>query len=248
MVSANGLHAARARGRNTGRLVYEFLRARIAGLELRPGAALSENDLAAELGVSRTPLRESLVLLGEEGLVDVYPQLGTFVSWIRPQAVASARFVREALEPAALRDGVPQATERDVLEPRALLAGQAEAGRRGDPETFLRLDEEFHARLMAVGGHGDVWPVAGRAKAHLDRARRLSLPPEDRITLLVQQHTDVVDALERGDAGGTGTALRGHLRQVFADVGAIRDRHPELSGGDDSAPPRRQPRAKEQHR
>ncbi|MDH6228408.1 GntR family transcriptional regulator [Streptomyces sp. MJP52] len=248
MVSANGLHAARARGRNTGRLVHEFLRARIAGLELRLGAALSENDLAAELGVSRTPVRESLVLLGEEGLVDVYPQLGTFVSWIRPQAVASARFVREALEPAALRDGVPQATERDVLEPRALLAGQAEAGRRGDPETFLRLDEEFHARLMAVGGHGDVWPVAGRAKTHLDRARRLSLPPEDRITLLVQQHTDVVDALERGDAGGAGTALRGHLRQVFADVGAIRDRHPELSGGDDSAPPRRQPRAKEQHR
>ncbi|MEU9575778.1 GntR family transcriptional regulator [Streptomyces chilikensis] len=248
MVSANGLHAARARGRNTGRLVHEFLRARIAGLELRPGAALSENDLAAELGVSRTPVREGLVLLGEEGLVDVYPQLGTFVSWIRPQAVAFARFVREALEPAALRDGVPQATERDVLEPRALLAGQAEAGRRGDPETFLRLDEEFPRpagggrrarRRLAGGGAGQGPPGPGAAAV---------APPEDRITLLVQQHTDVVDALERGDAGGAGTALRGHLRQVFADVGAIRDRHPELSGGDDSAPPRRQPRAKEQHR
>ncbi|WP_448320068.1 GntR family transcriptional regulator [Streptomyces sp. CO7] len=249
MASAvNGLHAARARGRNTRQLVYELLRARIVGLELSPGAALSENDLAAELGVSRTPVRESLILLGEEGLVDVYPQLGTFVSRIRPQAVASAQFVREALELAALRDGVAQATERDVLELRALLAGQAEADRRGDPETFFRLDEEFHARLMAVGGHGDAWSVVGHAKAHLDRARRLSLPLEDRITLLVQQHTDVVDALERGDEGGADSALRGHLRQVFADVETIRDRHPELFDGEDSAPPRRRARTKEQHR
>jgi DNA-binding GntR family transcriptional regulator len=243
MARTDGLHAARARGRNTRQLVHELLRARIVGLDLPPGAALSENELAAELGVSRTPVRESLILLAEEGLVDVYPQLGTFVSRIRERDVASAQFVREALELAALRDGVALAGERDVLELRALLAAQSDAERHGDPEEFFRLDEEFHARLMTAAGHAEAWSVVGHAKAHLDRARRLSLPLEDQLPLLIRQHTDVVDALAHRDAEGADAALRVHLRQVFADVGTIREQHPEFfSDGDVPPRPQREPR------
>ncbi|MFG3156462.1 GntR family transcriptional regulator [Streptomyces sp. NPDC048219] len=242
-MTPSGLHAARARGGNARQLVHELLRARIVGLELQPGTPLSENELAAELGVSRTPVRESLILLAEEGLVDVYPQLGTFVSRLREQDIASAQFVREALELAALRDGVERADQRDVLELRALLAAQTDAERRGDPETFFRLDEEFHARLMAAAGHPEAWSLVHHAKAHLDRARRLTLPLEDQLALLVRQHTDVVDAVERRDARGADEALRGHLRQVFADVETVRARHPQLFGEADAPPrPRREPR------
>ncbi|MFD9498980.1 GntR family transcriptional regulator [Streptomyces sp. NPDC060035] len=243
MALSTGLHAARARGRNTRQLVHELLRTRIVLLEILPGAALSENDLAAELGVSRTPVRESLILLAEEGLVDVYPQLGTFVARIKERDIASAQFVREALELAALRDSVTRAGERDVLELRALLAAQSDAEQQSDPEAFFKLDEEFHARLMAAGGHPEVWSVVSHAKAHLDRARRLSLPLEDQLPLLIRQHTDVVDALERRDIDGADAALRGHLRQVFADVDTIRTRHPDLFGDTDAPPrPRREPR------
>ncbi|MEU8540669.1 GntR family transcriptional regulator [Streptomyces sp. NPDC048717] len=243
MTSSSGLHAARARGGNARQLVHELLRARIVELELPPGTPLSENELAAELGVSRTPVRESLILLAEEGLVDVYPQLGTFVSRIRERDIASAQFVREALELASLRDGVERAGERDLLELRALLAAQTDAERRADPEAFFRLDEEFHARLMATGKHREAWSVVQHAKAHLDRARRLSLPLEDRLALLIRQHTDVVDAIESRDAAAADTALRGHLRQVFADVETVRTQHPELFADSDAPPrPRREPR------
>ncbi|MEU7019975.1 GntR family transcriptional regulator [Streptomyces sp. NPDC046203] len=243
MASSSGLHAARARGGNARQLVHELLRARIVELELPPGTPLSENELAAELGVSRTPVRESLILLAEEGLVDVYPQLGTFVSRIRERDIASAQFVREALELTSLRDGVERAVERDLLELRALLAAQTDAERRADPEAFFRLDEEFHARLMATGGHPEAWSVVQHAKAHLDRARRLSLPLEDQLALLIRQHTDVVDAIESRDATAADTALRGHLRQVFADVETVRTQHPELFADSDAPPrPRREPR------
>lgn len=238
MDSIRGLGSARAQGRNTRRLVHELLRSRVVSLELPPGAPLSENDLAAELGVSRTPVRESLILLREEGLVDIYPQLGTFVSRIRERDVASAQFVREALECAALRDAVGTATEEDVAELRELLDRQSQAERRDDTEGFFRLDEEFHARLMAAGGHGDAWPVVGQAKTQLDRARRLSLPLTQQLALLIGQHRAVVDLLAEGDRDRAEEALRSHLRLVFSDVEKIRARHPELFSDEDTAAPR----------
>jgi DNA-binding GntR family transcriptional regulator len=89
--------------------VHSALRARIIALELPPGTALSENELAGELQVSRTPVRESLILLAEEGLAEIYPRLGTLVARIRLQAVHEAQFIREAIELAALRRSVPHA-------------------------------------------------------------------------------------------------------------------------------------------
>ena len=88
--------------------MYETLRRKVLTLELPPGAALSENELAAALGVSRTPVRESLILLAEEGLVQVFPQVGSFVSRVDPDGVADAQFLREAVELAALDDLPPE--------------------------------------------------------------------------------------------------------------------------------------------
>ncbi|MEU5026073.1 GntR family transcriptional regulator [Streptomyces milbemycinicus] len=234
MAPVEGLHAARSRGRNTRQLVHEALRSRIVSLELAPGTAISENDLAAELGVSRTPVRESLILLADEGLVDIYPQMGTFVSRIRERDVASAQFIREALERAALRDAVGRTTERDIADLKALLTAQEEADRRTDREGFFRLDEEFHARLMAVSGHGSAWPVVSQAKAQLDRARRLSLPLTAQMTRLVGQHREIVELLEAGDLDRADEALCSHLRLVFSDVEKIRARHPELFSDQDA--------------
>src|SRR3954464_1739569 len=103
-----------SRQRTNRRVVYEALRRRVLTLELPPGAALSENELAAALGVSRTPVRESLILLAEEGLVQVFPQVGSFVSRVDPVKVADAQFLREAVELAAL-DDLPEVLDPDVV-------------------------------------------------------------------------------------------------------------------------------------
>src|SRR5688500_7228586 len=116
-----------ASSRSNRRVVYETLRRKVLTLELPPGASLSENELAASLGVSRTPVRESLILLGEEGLVRVFPKVGSFVSRVDAERVADAQFLREAVELAAF-DDIPEALDPDlVAELRANLEQQREA-------------------------------------------------------------------------------------------------------------------------
>src|SRR3954463_12377640 len=88
--------------------IYSQLRHEIVMLHLRPGARLSENELAARFGTSRAPVREALIRLVEDGLIEVRPQRGSFVSRISLKAVERARFVREALEAAIVRRGAEQ--------------------------------------------------------------------------------------------------------------------------------------------
>jgi GntR family transcriptional regulator, rspAB operon transcriptional repressor len=208
--------------------VHTEIRARILRLDLAPGSPVSENELSTILGVSRTPVRESLILLGEEGLVSIVPQVGTFVSPVREQDIATAQFVRESLELAALEESVGRATERDRDDLEDLLVAQRTAEKRGDNERFLALDDEFHERLMAVSGHGSAWRTVSQAKGHLDRARRLSLPLSGQVVDLIDQHQAVVTGLLAGDRNAAVSALRGHLRRVFDDVGVIRAQHPEF--------------------
>ena len=215
----------RGRKASTARtLVHRALRERIVSLDLAPGAAVSEGDLAAELGVSRTPVRESLILLAEEGLIHVYPQLGSFVARIDVQQVRDAQFIREAVELAALHAAAARATPADIAALRALIAAQREA----DATTFFTLDDDFHRSLMAAAGHESAWRIVGSAKGHLDRVRRLSLPIPNTIERLIDEHTDVVDHLEAGREPDAVAALQRHLRGVFDDLDTIRARHEDL--------------------
>jgi GntR family transcriptional regulator, rspAB operon transcriptional repressor len=207
--------------------VHALLRARIVSLELPPGTALSENELAAQLQVSRTPVRESLILLADEALAEIYPRLGTFVARIRVQAVAEAQFVREAIELAGLQQSVPRVGEADIADLRALLAAQREAVGEPGAGRFFELDEAFHQRLLEISGHLTAWKVVNTAKAHLDRVRRLSLPMPEIVSAMVDQHEQVVDRLAAGDGDGAGAALRTHLRAVLHDFDEIRRLNPQ---------------------
>lgn len=86
-----------------GAQVYALLKKMICNLSLQPNEALSEKELSVRLGVSRTPVREALIRLADETLVDVFPQRGTFVSPIRTNEVLEAQFLRETLETAVVR-------------------------------------------------------------------------------------------------------------------------------------------------
>ncbi|MFC7342192.1 GntR family transcriptional regulator [Saccharopolyspora griseoalba] len=207
-------------------LVHRELRHRIITLQLPPGHPLSENELAAELDVSRTPVRESLLLLADEDLVRVFPKLGSFVARVDPQRIADAQFVREAVEVASLADAVERCTEQDVAELHDLLDQQREAV--DDSERFFELDEAFHQRLMATGGHANAWRTVEQAKAHLDRARRLGLRTVSPVAGLIDQHGEIVEGLRRRDLDGALQALRAHLRAVFDDIERVRAESPEL--------------------
>lgn len=217
--------------------MYGELRRRVVTLELAPGSALSENELAAELGVSRTPVRDALMLLSQEGLVQIFPRIGSFVSRVDPQRVADAQFLREAVELASL-DDVPATPDPDITrELQENIALQRLAD--GDLEEFFRLDELFHQGLMRLAGHEGTWPSVVAAKTHLDRARRLGLYEVGTVQVFIEQHAQVLDALLRGGADAARPLMRAHLRTVFDDIERVRARSPELFAANTGAPIRR---------
>lgn len=217
----------------------ETLRREIIALHLPPGTALSENELAAELGVSRTPVRESLIVLQGEGLVQVYPQVGTFVSLVDPDRVAEAQFIREAIECSSLQSFTLPVEPADADRLAENLRQQRLIAERNDAEAFFELDEEFHRTLLRIAGHESAWRTVSGQKAHLDRARRLSLGNLRPMTALVEQHASVADALVAGDQTAAVANLRAHLRDIFDDVVAIRAARPELFHDGGAARPRR---------
>ncbi|MET9864023.1 GntR family transcriptional regulator [Streptomyces smyrnaeus] len=217
------------------RALYNRLRRMVLTLELPPGAALSENELAASLGVSRTPVRESLIMLAQDGLVQIFPKIGSFVSRVDPAQVADAQFLREAVELAALEDLPEELDPGVVAELRDNLEHQR--GPELDLEEFFTLDEAFHQGLLRLSGHANAWTTVAAAKGHLDRARRLGLHEHASSAAFADQHTQIFKAVLSGDTDRARTAMRTHLRAVFSDIERIRAHSPQLFASDPGAVP-----------
>jgi DNA-binding GntR family transcriptional regulator len=214
------------RGGSTARArVYANLRDAIVRAELAPGRQLSENELAASLGVSRTPVREALQRLRDDRLVEIVPQLGTFVSPISTRAVADAQFIREALECAAIRAAAARVTAEDLEALEQNLAAQDRAQTSADFDAFYVLDDQFHQAICDLSGR-NVWNITQRAKGHLNRIRRLSLPIPSYLGEMISEHREIAAHLAEHDPDGAEAALRRHLQNVLREVPRIREQHP----------------------
>jgi DNA-binding GntR family transcriptional regulator len=217
----------RPRRAPAGPYLYAALRDLIVRAELTPGERLSEAELGERLGVSRTPIREALGRLRDDRLVEVRPQIGTFVARISPAAVADAQFIREALECTAVRIAAELADEDSMAQLEENLRAQERSSARADIDSWQLLDDTFHRHLCDLSGHPAVWPVNERAKSHLIRLRRLSLSMPDYLPTMVEAHRAVAEAVERHDPDGAEESLREHLRDVLREVPRIREQHPD---------------------
>ena len=211
----------------TTRAIYAALRREIVTLALMPGTKLSENELSLRFGTSRGPVREALIRLGEDGLIDVMPQRGSFVGRLSLPDIERARFVREALEIAVARRaaeaGLPHLHR---LAAEASLDAQESAGI--DAETFIDLDDAFHAGFADAIGLGGVWAIIEREKTQFDRIRFLSLPAATPIPVLIAQHRAILAAVLDRDAAAAERAVRDHMAEVLKIVGELPARHPDL--------------------
>ncbi|MBZ9708867.1 GntR family transcriptional regulator [Mesorhizobium sp. ESP7-2] len=214
------------------REIHAALRRDIVSLRLTPGERLSENELAMRFGTSRTPVREALIRLVEEEMIEVLPQRGSFVRRISLKAVERARFVREALEVAVARsaaaNGISEETARNL---RVALARQRDAG--GDAARFTEADDDFHAALADGIGQSSVWGVIEREKAQFDRLRFLSLPAITPVDTLIAQHEAIFKAVLDGDIAAAEARMREHLSEVLKITHGLAASRPDLIQADD---------------
>jgi DNA-binding GntR family transcriptional regulator len=194
--------------------VYRELRRRIRGLQLQPGSRLQKNDIAVEFGVSRAPVSEAIAWLAEEGLVDVYPQSGSFVAPIRPEDVREALLIRTGLEVEAVRR-VAQTADAQLLQRLDQnLDAQAAAIRAKDMALLDDLDEAFHATIIGALKSPRAQRLLDSARALLDRPRFHALPEHDRPHATLAEHRRIADAIRTGDPELAGAAMRVHIAMV----------------------------------
>jgi DNA-binding GntR family transcriptional regulator len=213
--------------------VYRKLLRDIVQCVAKPGQSLSEKEVAAAVGVSRTPVREAFLQLSEDGLVVISPQRGTAVAKISTRQVRQAQFAREVLERAILAVDCQHLTAKACTGLDVAIYAQRQAAANLDYAAFYDADQLFHAELARLSGFDGLGRLADGARVHLNRVRWLSLPEPNGIDVAIVQHEDIASAVKAGDAGLGDRVLSVHLRSVLDVLPAIRDRFPGYFEADD---------------
>ncbi len=201
------------RRRQVSDQVYEALKKAIVSLRLPPGTSISENRICRQVGVSRTPVRGAIIRLVDDGLIEVFPQKGSFVAPIKLSAVRNNHFIRKSLELAVLRRAAPAWGADRAAKSRQILERQAAALDADDLEQFHEFDEAFHRSFCEAAGLEGVWGTIQIAKARVDRVHRLA-GGQGRLPLVIHEHRAILDALDAGDGERALSSLDYHLEQA----------------------------------
>jgi len=216
------------RGRPIPDQVYALLRRTIVTLRLPPGAAIIEKGITRQLGISRTPVRDAVRLLAEEGLIDIKPQSGTFVALINREQLEEGRLIRKALEIEGIKLAVARVTPAVIDSLHNLIDLQERAAGRGDHITFIDLDDRFHRQISEMSGHLRLWKVINSVKAQLDRMRLMSAPLPGQNRRVIGQHQAIADALQKRNEERCVRALEHHLDDAYAQLATVMEQHREL--------------------
>lgn len=215
------------RSRHAAPQVFEHLREQIVSLELAPGTALSRVTLAETYGLSQTPIRDALMRLAEEALVEIYPQHTTVVSRIDIPAARQAHFLRQSLE---LEIVHLLAQRPDPVLHKRLQASidlQRVSHANGEYQQFIDADQAFHRDMHAAAAVTSLWELEQRYSGHLDRLRRLHLPEAGKAERIMDDHQRLLEAIVAQEPGRAQQVLREHLSGTLSQVAEICKRYPE---------------------
>lgn len=191
--------------------VVGAIRALIVDGEVGLGERLSENALAARLGVSTTPVREAFALLRREGLVTVKPQSGTYVFALQPGELTQLCELRAALEPAALRLALENGGLKLGATLGSIVKAMETALRRNRTRDYLTLDTEFHSTIVAASGNPYLVGAYGLIESKMAALRnRLGSDPHH-MAKSMREHAAVAEAVVRRDFQEANRILIGHI-------------------------------------
>jgi DNA-binding GntR family transcriptional regulator len=216
------------RGQTAAALVYRVLRADIVAMRIAPGQSINEKAVAIKHGVSRTPVREALLRLAGERLVDIFPQSGTFVTRIPIAALPEAILVRKSLEELTARGAAENADDKRIAALRQFIDRQQKLEQRGDRAGFHAADDAFHAAIAETAGHPGIWRLVEQVKVQVDRYRLLTLPVPGRMGRVVTEHAAIAAAIAAHDPNKAAAAMALHLDGLSASIRDVRDLNPNF--------------------
>jgi DNA-binding GntR family transcriptional regulator len=205
---------ARPSGLSAVERAYTHVADAIISGDLAASALITEGDVAATLGLSRTPVREAFLSLESAGLLRLFPKKGAVVTAIDDTETAELLQVRALLETKAVQVLGERAERIDSVdaELRALIQAQADAAAAGDLLAYARADHRFHSRIVDETGNRVIDDIYARLGPRLERlVHRVAARDPDNITRLIDEHRRLADHLRAGDTAAYASALRLHL-------------------------------------
>ena len=203
--------------------IYEQIKAAIMALDLAPGTLISEAELGAAVGASRTPVRAALARLRDEGLIVTRPSRGNFVTLLDERTIRAAHLIRHAIERATIdhlcANGFSGATAAALAEN---IAASMRAIGDNDGSAFRVLDDRFHLLLAEATGLPRIAASLTREKLELDRLRVLSLSDNAHLKMLLAHHIALLWAVTAHDAHRARDLLQSHLDRVLTTLGDLK--------------------------
>jgi DNA-binding GntR family transcriptional regulator len=194
--------------------VYEALRGAIVAREFDPGEPLTEHDLCARFGVSRTPVREALAKLERDHLVRVVPKKGAFIRTLSHDEVRELYEVREALEALAVRLAVPAVDRGDLAGFEHRFRALKSAGARATYTDVRVLGEEFHRYLIKSAGNAKLAEILEQIRERIQSVWTLSIVAPRRVQAIVREHLAIIGALRASDGRRAERLMVEHVRRV----------------------------------
>ena len=221
------MHIAERLNGETGReYAMRVLKDNIIRLELEPGSIISDRELAAEMSLSRTPVREAFLELAKVKIVEIYPQRGTMVSFIDYNLVEEARFIRSVLEVAVVKLACGLITPEQLEELEGNIRLQKFYHRNPSTEKMLELDNEFHRMLFRIANKKQAYEMMDRITIHFDRVRNLAISAVKEHKWM-EEHYEIYRRIRDNDPEQAARLMEQHLKRYQVDEGTIRRNYPQ---------------------
>lgn len=212
---------------------YHAIRQRIVLLSYLPGQKLALKDLCESLEMGRTPVRESLVRLQQEGLVSTVPQSGTYVSRIDLAAIRAARFAREHLEREIVMECCARASHEDIDAIDRAVDRQRRAAASHDEAGFFLSDDLMHQALFDIAGRSRVWAWLDMIGADLKRYRRLRVSTSGLAwDTILADHEAIRNAIAQRDPAEARHLVERHLHMMLSDQVQVLAEYPDYFEGE----------------
>lgn len=208
---------------------YQILIKKIIEADYAPGQKISEKKIESDIGIGRTPVREALLQLRQENLLNVVPQSGTYISKIDMKEVLDARFVRTSVEQQVMRNAAAlDLTPEQQIHFQHILDQQKIFMQENNFPAFLNSDDEFHRYFYIITDHARVWDWLKKINIQFDRFRFLRLKVEGLSKKdLLEGHRAILQAVQAKDINEVERLTANHMHRMLTEENSLIDAFPD---------------------
>ncbi|MCO7124699.1 GntR family transcriptional regulator [Sporolactobacillus shoreicorticis] len=213
---------------NQQEYAYREIRDRIMNLIYEPGVRISLKQIENDISVGRTPVREALIRLGREGVLETFPQRGTYISKIDLHSAINARYIREHIEQLVVMEATVKLTDDACERFEQIVRQQITFSKKKDHEHFFEKDEDFHRTFYEITDKLEIWDWLQILNTHLNRFRWLRLRVKElQWEKIISQHVNLLKAVSEGDVDEAKFLTSQHLHMMINEKQVLIDQFPD---------------------